>query len=57
MPKEEYFSRALFTVDIGQNDLTAAYFSNKSAEEEFIPNSMVEFSRVIKVKELHKLTS
>ncbi|ONK57794.1 uncharacterized protein A4U43_C09F4160 [Asparagus officinalis] len=48
MPKEEYFSKALYTVDIGQNDLTAGYFSNKS-EEDFIPNAMMEFSRVIKI--------
>ena len=49
MPKEEYFSRALYTVDIGQNDLTAGFFSNKSAEE-FIPDALTEFTRVIKVR-------
>ncbi|WOL14379.1 GDSL esterase/lipase [Canna indica] len=33
LPKEEYFSQALYTFDIGQNDLTAAYFSNMTTEE------------------------
>lgn len=49
MPKEEYFSRALYTVDIGQNDLTAGAFSNKSPDE-FLPNTLAEFSRVIKAR-------
>nr|XP_010912877.1 GDSL esterase/lipase At3g26430 [Elaeis guineensis] len=46
MPKEEYFSQALYTFDIGQNDLTALYFLNKSAEE-CIPNALKEFSKVV----------
>ncbi|KAE8730183.1 Esterase [Hibiscus syriacus] len=33
MPKEEHFSNALYTFDIGQNDLTAGYFSNMSTDE------------------------
>lgn len=49
MPQEEYFMQALYTVDIGSNDLAAAYFSNKSADE-FLPNTMAEFSRVIQVR-------
>ncbi|TKY56152.1 Esterase protein [Spatholobus suberectus] len=28
MPKEEYFPEALYTFDIGQNDLTAGFFGN-----------------------------
>ncbi|KAG8497151.1 hypothetical protein CXB51_008388 [Gossypium anomalum] len=33
MPKEEDFSSALYTFDIGQNDLTAGYFLNMSKDE------------------------
>ncbi|XP_038975649.1 GDSL esterase/lipase ACHE-like [Phoenix dactylifera] len=47
IPKEEYFSRALYTFDIGQNDLTAFYFLNESTEE-YIPNALKEFFRVVK---------
>ncbi|XP_057428034.1 GDSL esterase/lipase ENOD8-like [Lotus japonicus] len=28
MPKEEYFSRALYTVDIGQNDITVGFYDD-----------------------------
>lgn len=48
MLKEEYFSQALYTFDIGQNDLTAFYFLNQSAGE-YIPNALKEFSKVVKV--------
>lgn len=39
MPKEEYFSKALYTLDIGQNDLGAGFSGNKSIEEvtAFVP--------------------
>ncbi|XP_073013477.1 GDSL esterase/lipase At3g26430-like [Typha latifolia] len=47
MPKEYYFSKALYTIDIGQNDLTALYFLNKSVEE-YLPSALKEFSEVIK---------
>ncbi|KDP37393.1 hypothetical protein JCGZ_08404 [Jatropha curcas] len=33
MPKEEYFGKALYTFDIGQNDIQAGIFSNMSIEE------------------------
>ncbi|KAG6508095.1 GDSL esterase/lipase At3g26430-like [Zingiber officinale] len=33
LPKEEYFSQALYTIDIGQNDLTESYFSNWTTNE------------------------
>eukprot|EP00262_Sarcandra_glabra_P012605 TRINITY_DN3281_c0_g1_i1.p1 TRINITY_DN3281_c0_g1~~TRINITY_DN3281_c0_g1_i1.p1 ORF type:complete len:383 (+),score=47.94 TRINITY_DN3281_c0_g1_i1:57-1205(+) len=33
LPKEEYFSKALYTFDIGQNDITALYDQNMSTEE------------------------
>ncbi|KAJ8640701.1 hypothetical protein MRB53_017395 [Persea americana] len=32
LPKEDYFSRALYTFDIGSNDLTAANYINMSRE-------------------------
>ncbi|KAJ4967248.1 hypothetical protein NE237_019097 [Protea cynaroides] len=33
LPKGEYFSPALYTFDIGQNDLAAGFFGNLSVEE------------------------
>ncbi|WOL14387.1 GDSL esterase/lipase [Canna indica] len=49
LPKEEYFSQALYTFDIGQNDLTAAYFSNMTTKEvkAVIPNILDKFTIVI----------
>ncbi|XP_020107438.1 GDSL esterase/lipase At3g26430-like isoform X1 [Ananas comosus] len=47
VPQEGYIAKALYTIDIGQNDLTALYFSNMSAEE-YLPNALKEFSTVIK---------
>ncbi|XP_077229110.1 GDSL-like Lipase/Acylhydrolase superfamily protein [Tasmannia lanceolata] len=50
LPKQEYFSKALYTFDIGQNDVTSGYFSNKSSEEvkESIPDILDKFTIVIK---------
>nr|CAD1824470.1 unnamed protein product [Ananas comosus var. bracteatus] len=49
LPKEEYFSQALYTFDIGQNDLTAGYFSNMTTEEvkASIPDILNQFTAVI----------
>lgn len=49
LPKEEYFSRALYTVDIGQNDLTSAYFSNMTTQEvkASIPDILDKFTVII----------
>ncbi|KAJ9673626.1 hypothetical protein PVL29_023276 [Vitis rotundifolia] len=33
MPKEEYFLKALYTLDIGQNDLGEGFFANMSIQE------------------------
>ncbi|XP_074369451.1 esterase-like isoform X1 [Apium graveolens] len=33
MPKKEHFSKALYTIDIGQNDIGMGLFTNKSIEE------------------------
>ncbi|XP_057530283.1 GDSL esterase/lipase At3g26430-like [Amaranthus tricolor] len=49
LPKGEYFSKALYTFDIGQNDLTSGYFLNKSGDEvkAYIPDVLDQFSTVI----------
>ncbi|WJX47473.1 hypothetical protein P8452_34155 [Trifolium repens] len=50
LPKEEYFSKALYTFDIGQNDLTAGYKLNMNTEQvkAYIPDVLGQFSNVIK---------
>lgn len=51
MPREEYFSKALYTFDIGQNDLGAGFFGNMSVEEvnASIPDIINKFSANVKV--------
>jgi len=51
LPNEDYFSRALYTFDIGQNDLTSGYFSNMSTEEvkETVPDILNQFIIAIQV--------
>ncbi|XXG49740.1 hypothetical protein AAC387_Pa02g3831 [Persea americana] len=50
LPKEEYFSQGLYTFDIGQNDLTAAYFSGMTTAEVIaaVPDIVNHFSKVVK---------
>lgn len=50
LPKEEYFSEALYTFDIGQNDLTAGYKLNMTTEQvkAYIPDVLGQFSNVIR---------
>uniref|UniRef100_A0A2N9I1Q7 Uncharacterized protein n=1 Tax=Fagus sylvatica TaxID=28930 RepID=A0A2N9I1Q7_FAGSY len=50
LPKPEYFSRALYTFDIGQNDLTAGYFLNMSTDEvrAYVPDVLAQFKDIIK---------
>ncbi|KAF6152778.1 hypothetical protein GIB67_004607 [Kingdonia uniflora] len=50
LPKEDYFDRALYTFDIGQNDLTAAFFDKKSTSEikASIPDMLSNFSANVK---------
>lgn len=50
LPKESDFSRALYTFDIGQNDLTAGYKLNMSTEQVkvYVPDVLHQFSNVIK---------
>ncbi|GMH01557.1 hypothetical protein Nepgr_003396 [Nepenthes gracilis] len=50
LPEEEHFSRALYTFDIGQNDLTAGYFLNMSTDEvrAYVPDALDQFKTIIK---------
>ncbi|KAK2438477.1 GDSL esterase/lipase [Trifolium repens] len=50
LPKEEYFSKALYTFDIGHNDITAGYNLNMTTEQvkAFIPDVLGQFSDVIR---------
>ncbi|XVF02570.1 hypothetical protein REPUB_Repub04eG0186000 [Reevesia pubescens] len=49
LPKEEDFSNALYTFDIGQNDLTAGYFLNMSTDEvkAYVPDVLDQFQTII----------
>lgn len=51
LPKEDYFSEALYTFDIGQNDLTAGYKLNMTTEQvkAYVPDVLGQFSNIIKV--------
>lgn len=50
LPKAKDFSRALYTFDIGQNDLTAGYFLNMTTNEvkAYVPDVLNQFKDVIK---------
>ncbi|WRX14312.1 GDSL lipase/esterase - like 10 [Theobroma cacao] len=50
LPKEEYFSQALYTLDIGQNDLTAGYKLNLTTEQvkAYVPEVLRQFSDAVK---------
>lgn len=54
LPKKEYFSQALYTFDIGQNDITAGYKLNFTTQQVkgYIPDVLAQFSNVIKVTHL-----
>ncbi|XP_020593938.1 GDSL esterase/lipase At3g26430-like [Phalaenopsis equestris] len=47
MPRKEYFNQALYTIDIGQNDLTAGLLAGKTSDE-FIPQTIEVFSGEVK---------
>jgi len=51
MPKEKYFDEALYTFDIGQNDLTAGFYGNMTLQQvkESIPHIISNFTLNIKV--------
>ncbi|XP_041027239.1 GDSL esterase/lipase At3g26430-like [Juglans microcarpa x Juglans regia] len=50
LPKREHFSRALYTFDIGQNDLTAGYFLNMSTDQvrAYVPDVLAQFTDIVK---------
>ncbi|XVF36909.1 hypothetical protein REPUB_Repub19eG0099400 [Reevesia pubescens] len=50
MPREEYFAKALYTFDIGQNDLTQSLFLNKTTTELIadVPDIVNQFTENIK---------
>ncbi|KAG6493772.1 hypothetical protein ZIOFF_048775 [Zingiber officinale] len=50
LPPEKYFSQALYTFDIGQNDLTSGYVSNLTTEQvkETIPVILGKFTDAVK---------
>lgn len=52
LPEENHFYRALYTFDIGQNDLTAGYKLNLTIEQvkAYVPDLLEQFSNVIKVR-------
>jgi len=51
MPKEEYFDEALYTFDIGQNDLTVGFLGNMTLQQviQSIPDIVSNFTSNIKV--------
>ena len=53
IPKEDYFSKALYTFDIGQNDLIGGYFGNKTIKQvnATVPDIVNNFIESIKVVE------
>ncbi|OMO81624.1 Lipase, GDSL [Corchorus olitorius] len=50
LPKEDYFSQALYTFDMGQNDLTAGYKLNLTTEQvkASVPDILSQFSNAVK---------
>ena len=53
LPRSEVFSEALYTIDIGQNDLTAGYFLNMSVSEvkAYVPDVLGQFKKIVEVNE------
>ncbi|KAI9386598.1 hypothetical protein POPTR_010G047900v4 [Populus trichocarpa] len=49
LPKAEDFSHALYTFDIGQNDLTSGYFSNMTSSEvkAYVPDVLDQFKNIV----------
>ena len=57
LPKKDYFEKALYTFDIGQNDIASAFFS-KSLDQIIasIPEILAEFETGIQVSLLTIVT-
>lgn len=50
MPRPEYFAEALYTIDIGQNDLTAILFTSpNTSPDNYLQDALQRFATVIKV--------
>lgn len=51
MPKKEHFSKSLYTIDIGQNDIGMGLFTNKSIKEvkASVPEMIAGLKKHIKV--------
>lgn len=51
LPAAEDFSHALYTFDIGQNDLTSGYFSNMTSSEvkAYVPDVLDQFENIVSV--------
>lgn len=52
MPKPSYFNHALYTFDIGQNDLTGSFLNHNMTIQQvemYIPELVQQFSLIIKV--------
>lgn len=57
LPAEDYFAKGLYMLDIGQNDLAGAFYSQTFDQiVASIPNILVEFEAGIKVCFMSKLT-
>ncbi|KAK6160283.1 hypothetical protein DH2020_003664 [Rehmannia glutinosa] len=50
LPNAEDFFRALYTFDIGQNDLTAGYFLNMTTDQvrAYVPDALDQFKTIVK---------
>lgn len=54
LPRKEYFSQALYTFDIGQNDLTTGLKLNMTTDQikAYIPDVLDQLSNAIRVREM-----
>lgn len=52
LPKQDHFTQALYTFDIGQNDITSGYKLNMTTDQvkAYIPDVLRQFSNAIKVR-------
>lgn len=55
LPKAEDFPNALYTFDIGQNDLTAGYFANMTTDQvkAYVPEVVTQLQNVIRVSHMY----
>ncbi|KAH7570371.1 hypothetical protein ACOSQ2_018797 [Xanthoceras sorbifolium] len=50
LPKAEYFTKGLYTFDVGQNDLTAGYFSGMTIDEVVanVPDIVTQLTNIVR---------